>query len=94
MSQVSEELKEKFRVFVECSNPTSLHALDEGRLYDCLVDLFAEGHDVDEHLIASIWPSKTLEGLGGDPAKSDYVRRRAEQAANVAGQVLKKWSTR
>ncbi|WP_342075275.1 hypothetical protein [Yoonia sp. SS1-5] len=64
---------------VKLSNPTSLHALDEKRFADFFhavaeLDVFPTAEMIDKN-----WPSEGVIGLGGDPAKSDYVQDKAYQ---------------
>ena len=88
MTAVSEKLTKQFHDFVAQANPSTLHEMDESRLYDALVALHKAGHEVDEQLIEKIWPKDTDTGAAEDPAHSDYVKARAMSAANVAGEIM------
>jgi len=63
---------------VAASNPSGLHPLDEQRFMAFFEKAWHANNEVDDALLEANWPSATIAGLGGDPAKSVKVRGQAK----------------
>ncbi len=69
-----QDLTEQLKRAVALSNPAGLHPLDEDRFVEFFDACAKAGLDISPRHIDENWPTATMNGLGGDPAKSDRVQ--------------------